>query len=927
PHTEPNKWHQVTIRFDDFVEANPVVEGKEKIKIHALAFLAKFPNADPDMPIYFGLDDIVFKSARAAAFQFIEPEVFKLPEFKPYIPKKHYGAGDEFNLSGTWTENTSRVTLDISTYTDTTDVVYQGNLSKKGEIWNIESLKLNMSEGLYLGKLRAYQGGDQISETTFTIHIVAKNIGGQHPRLLFNREEKEEIDRLFKEERFQHVYEGILENAKQQRIKIPVESLHFDLDQFPDEEWLPTWDAWGAKIYHTGSALRLNARAYAFHGDLDAGEYVKDVLVRLASWPNWTHPWQTKRGRFSEHRTGSWSHRVAEAYDLVYQLMNDEERTAVRKAIMKNIVEGTHRTFVHNDNITAATSNWLAMTVGGSLMCLSALFQDGEDTQFIEPYFTGAIIKLNKFLNKVTDSKDGAWGEGYGYNNYSFSNLSYSLPSIENVFGIDLTHPLVGTYNEYIWAGLIKNKRWFEYGDSKGNLTSARNWAFLLKKYREPRLSWFYNFLKENQSHYVANHQPESAPKTISQNESYEDVVFNTTSIPEEDPFSEKPVKLFRELGTTVFKSGWEQDDFVFVMRTGPAYNHQHLDQGSFWLADREQIFIQERPLSNSHYYDDPLYESRLTQPIGHSTILVNGNHQSQRVGDHRDFAPGFNDHAYVSHFLDGEHAAFTTGNIGRLYWGEVKELSRNVLYLKPRTLLMLDLVVPAQEDAEITLLYQTARLEDISAGKAASSIVKDDAQLHIMHLSPASMHAKSVETPHYLRTLQSGLPLEKEGMLTVTSQTNGQPLVMANLLTTSLKDGGPETSTTLVEGFISGITAGHNFAFSTKPGAAYELRDISTDALAIAWEDEWIFAAKAQTYQGPMIELVSNVPITFEFSSDGNLSYYMERDGQLSLKLTQQVSTMVMNDLEVEHSLYDSATKTWTVPVPTGKGNISMTF
>ncbi|NND06156.1 MAG: hypothetical protein HKN87_07240, partial [Saprospiraceae bacterium] len=41
PHTEPNKWHQVTIRFDDFVEANPVVEGKEKIKIHALAFLAK----------------------------------------------------------------------------------------------------------------------------------------------------------------------------------------------------------------------------------------------------------------------------------------------------------------------------------------------------------------------------------------------------------------------------------------------------------------------------------------------------------------------------------------------------------------------------------------------------------------------------------------------------------------------------------------------------------------------------------------------------------------------------------------------------------------------------------------------------------------------------------------------------------------------
>jgi hypothetical protein len=219
----------------------------------------------------------------------------------------------------------------------------------------------------------------------------------------------------------------------------------------------------------------MNARAYAFHGDRQAGEYVRDVLLRLAGWPDWTHPWQTKRGRFSEHRTGSWSHRVAEAYDLTYDLMSASERTKIRKAILRNIVEGAHRTYVYNDNITSKTSNWIAMVVGGSLMNMAAMFDDGPETASLEPYFTGAMIKFYTFLERVTDSEDGAWGEGLGYNSYSFSNMSYSVPSLKNVFNIDVTAPLAGTYNEYIWSGLIKDKKYFYFGDSGGSLNPLTN--------------------------------------------------------------------------------------------------------------------------------------------------------------------------------------------------------------------------------------------------------------------------------------------------------------------------------------------------------------------------------------------------------------------------------------------------------------------
>src|SRR5665647_1508059 len=216
---------------------------------------------------------------------------------------------------------------------------------------------------------------------------------------------------------------------------------------------------------------------------------VKSVLDTLAGWPTWVSPWMIKRGRFNEHRMGTWSHSVALAYDLTYNLMTPLERTNIRKAIMKNIVEGVHRTYVYDNDVISNTSNWIAHTVGGSLINMAAIYDDGPETEAMEPYFTGAMMKFEAFLNHVTDTRDGAWGEGLGYNDYTFSNLSRSIPSLYDVFNIDVTAPLMNSYNEYIWGGLIKGKKWFGFGDSGDSIKNATNWAFLLSMRKEPRLS------------------------------------------------------------------------------------------------------------------------------------------------------------------------------------------------------------------------------------------------------------------------------------------------------------------------------------------------------------------------------------------------------------------------------------------------------
>ncbi len=900
PNPVTNRWEWTTVTFTDFVRENPCIAGEGKVKINALAFLAKFPKSDPSMPLYFCFDDVSFKGARATAFQFAVPAVHKLPEFKPYIPTKHYFKGDVFELSGRWPVGARKVTLAIASFTDKDTILQTAELSRSGDFWTLKPMKLSFAEGLYLGTLTAYSDkGDYLSDTEFTIHIAPRGIGGKHPRLLFDSAKKDWVLNRLRTDRFSSYYNSIVENARKQRESIPVESLIYDLDQFPDEDWLATWSAWGSHIYSTDSALLWNSLAYAFHGDVEAGKYAKDVLVRLSTWPDWTHPWQTKRGRFSEHRTGGWSHRVAFAYDLTYDLMTEDERLSIRKAVMKNIVGGAHRTYVYNDNITGKTSNWLCMILGGSLSNMAAMFQDGPDTENMEPYFTGAAMKFYMFIELVTDSPDGAWGEGYGYNSYSFNNMSYSAPSLKNVFNIDVTAPLEHTYKEYIWAGPVKDKMYFHHGDSGGNL-SLGAWAFMLDRFKSPTLAWLYDYTTGSPGLW--------------------DALYELENIQKKEPFDQEPVKLFREVGTTVFKSGWESDDFIFTMRTGAFYNHQHIDQGNIWLQDRGSLFFEER--HGSTYYDDPLYQPWYTQPVGHSTILINGNHQSQRVGDHARFAEGFDDHAFVSHFLNGRDAAFSRGDIGRLYWGDVESLTRNALFIKPRTVLMLDVAVPAKKDADVTALFQTLRLHDIAAGGKVSTVSKDGNVLHVMHLAPEHVVSKAVETPHYLYTLQREKPLVKEGMLTITARTSGVPLVMANLMTTTT-GGAPDVRTEGGTGFVRGTTSGKQFAFSTRPGSKYTVDDFTTDALAMVWSGNQGFAAFAtEIRRGGSIMVKSDKPFTAEIGETVRIYHCVEAD--VMIAAPPMPATVKVNGETVKDFTYNSENKAVVVKLPAGESTVS---
>ncbi len=899
-----NHWERLTISYADLASQNPSLGGRT-IQVFGLAVLAKFPHADPAMPIYFGLDDVVLEGARTPDFRFAEPKVDKLAEWKPYIPKRHFLRGETLEVKGQWPVEADRVVLRVTDFAQRTKTLLQSRLKRAAGEWRQPPFKLEWPEGLYLAELEASAAGEKIASTEFTILIAPRDLAGRHPRLWFDGLRLQVIKQSLRDDNFKSVAEGLAKNATEAREKLPLEAVVFDLDAFPQDE--PTLGnvprsiyPWFDRIRPWRTGVHDNSLAYALLGDREAGRYAKDLIVKLCRFPVWLHPWFESRGQHIYYPVGELGMDIALAYDLVFDLLSEEERRTVREGLWRNVVMGCHRSYVEDNLVTSNTSNWVAHVTGGSLLSQAAFYADGGDGAAAEPYFTGVLLKLHELIGKSI-GQDGGYGESYGYCSFTMESLSKALPALANVFHIDFSGPLCLTYQDIAWAALYDKKFFPYFGDSGGNLGPMTNWAWLLAGRGDPLLGWLYHFFKKG--------------------DTLADAIYETEKAPRREPFGENPVRAFRDIGTTVFRSGWQKDDFVFVMRTGAFYNHQHLDQGTFWLADRGEIFIEER--HGSTYYDDPYYQSHYTQPVAHSTILIDHNAQSQRVGDPLLFIEGLEDHAFIHHFLDGEEASFVCGDIGELYWGKVREMRRNVLYLKPRTLLLLDTVVPGDADADITLLYQTGALKDIQPGPQASLIRKGKNTLRISHLWPERLEATAEETPLYINTLKTANPLTREGVLTLTARTAGRPLVLANLLATEAGEEG-RVNYKKGNGCVSGRAQGRDFLFSTQPGQAYEQSGWSSDALALTWSGEKVFAALCTSLAregGPVLR--STQPVTCEIAK-GKIKYFLAEPSVVSIRLSARPRAVLLDGRKIEKFTWEAKTGELNLTLPAGEGILS---
>ena len=920
------QWEDCHISWDDILSQNEGLSNREQFTLSALAIQAEFPETDPDMPIYLGLDDIEIHALKMPEFTFTTPKMHVLSEWKERIPDKHYRVGDTLTIEGSY-ENIAAdaLTLSITPFLDRTKTVYEGALKKSsGGRWRSKDIQIaakRFTPGFYRGEISAKSKRELLSTTSFTLLVVSENASQKHPRLLYNSDEIPALRERLNDTKFADVRRHIAEDAVEYRKTVTPDKTVYDFNQFPEKGWLESIQEWAGSIREPREALFHNALAHSLLEDGDAGPYCRDMMLALARFPEWNHPWMENRGFHTYYPLGQFAESFSIAYDLAWNEMSESERREVRQGLVNNFIRPAYESYVVDDLVTSNSSNWIAHIVGGALVAVAAIYGDDADYGDCEPWLSGLLLKQHKYITHAF-GRDGSYGEGFRYFNFAMQSFAKTLPVIDRLFNIDFSGPMREGHLETLWTTNYGNNLTFSFGDTEPYLkqeSTARwigsqngpmnSWAWLVEKTGDPVLAWLYHHLKDY--------------------DTIQELLHETDAVPVKAPDTLGNVKFFHDVGTAVFRSGWDADDFLFVFRSGPFYNHQHMDQGSFFLADYGRIFLEERYDGEHHYYDDPIYRSHTIQTIGHNSILIDRNPQSQKTGDPANFAIGMNDQAELSSWLDTESFAFAAGDLERVYFRDVEKIRRNVLYIKPRTILLVDEIHPAGGDIEASLIFRSKWMKDIALHDGFSTFHKDGGTLFAYHLTAPSTSIAKISEPHQKSQFKLR-PLKERGYLQVSAKTDGKALVMGTILSATPNTSAPDLT---VDGGNAKIESPEKTILVSvaRDENAVTLNDYSSDGVFLALDTqtgEVITSAATQLERQGKALITLDSPATLSYSEQAGkltLSCHLKKASTLTLFVQEKPRHISINGEQVRKIKYNRKRSTVTIPVEAGTVKLSV--
>lgn len=903
PSPKTNAWVSADFSLADLLAASGRASAPA-LDITALAITVRFEHADPDLPIIVGFDDFTVSGNRAARFEFEEPKVQRLEEWDSAIALRHYRPGEALRLRGAFPNTALEgAELRISRFDHPAVTVETAKLARNGGSWTLgKPLTLAAPKyraGMYTAEITGKRGGETAARSSFTFLVTDPALFSGHPRLWFTRDATGAFISKAKLDRNAPYLNNLREMAKTAREKYPPE-VPYDLETFPSVGWLKSFEPYRYRIATMPQAAFNNAVAAVVDNDPAAAEFARKTLVSLCKWPTWTHPFMEAKGHHIYLYQWYTAWNLALAYDLLSDRLSAEERRTVREAFVRNLLKPAYRTYVELDQCTCQESNWITAVTGGALTAACAILGEEGDTSALEPWLSGCLYKLRAHMDTAFGG-DSACLEGFGYASGTMWIYSAVLPPIERCLGIDLSGKMNGSYREMFWAADHAKKEFYTFGDARFGVPTTSAFPWLVEKYRDPELAWF-----------LDRYPPE--PNFVS----YHTMLSGTEGVPRKKP-DLAGASWFKKTGTVVFRSGEEEGPFVLTFRCGPFGNHQHLDQGTFLLADRGELLVTEQEYSD--YYEDPFYQSTIIQPVGHNCPLVDHNPQSQRTGDHGEYAPGMTDHARITAFVGGKSMAFALGDLSPVYLGNVKSLRRGVLYLAPRTALVVDLLETAKGEASLDALFHGPRLDGVgSDNKAGFSIASGNATLHGEVVYPAAPALRIDPDPVKLARYTNE-PIVSLGRVTVTSETRGGRTMSAVLLSTEpqLRKSTPFTGGTLL--YLSGVRILVNGS-----GAETEQDGIRTDGpLAAAEENGAALMAEGTRcdVDGRPV-LRSDVPATV-LKEGAVVRYSAAKPGVLSFSAGEKVRTVSLNGAAVKGWKRDPGTGMITLSIPAGEGMIEV--
>ena len=752
-----NRWTKASIALANFKRSSgqPLVSGTG---IEAIYVISHFSTASKDSIYRFLIDNIEFAASRPASFDIVVPASSAHEPWTSHITPVGYSPGDVVRISAKAPVSLSRASVTLINHVprgrakvDLFDDGTHGDARAKDGIWTNNAAHRFAdadAPGLWRAELHGETRDGSVvrTELRFLVHMKARS---GHPRLYFDERQKEKLVARTRAEKLAKTWESIQTAAKNSRATGEIGHGGRVFDLLDTEYLLPSLLGYFDVLNRARTRIAYNAFVAYLTDDAEARVAAKEGLLAVSRWNRWEPPWFTAHGQHTYYPAGLLAVDVALGYDLLYDHLSEAERSHIRRALIEKQIIPTYKEYFLDNRAMADTSNWISHTVGGALIAAAAIGGDVTPEEAggkFDLYVNGLLLKIEAHM-AASYLPDGSYGEGISYQEFDSETLAPMISAVERRFGVDYwnTTRVKDSLRYALYTLTDPREASPDMGDT--HPSAGHGIAPIVYRSKDPVIRWFYSrFDRPSIQHFIF----------------YDDSIEPRAPASAGMPTS----TIFEHKGNAVFRTGWDKDSITMLFRAGPNFNHHHADQGSFLITAFGEALVTEAGWSD--YYKDPYYATFFTQAVGHNTVLVDGNPESQIIPDTPQFK-ALDDYPRITDSITSEFYDGVGSDLSSVYRDRIERYTRRIVFMKPRYFVVYDDLRTAGDASRFDLLLHvpnragvktqglTAVYQGANAALGVRSFVTREALLRLKdgripyHIFSARTPAETPSLPAYL--------------------------------------------------------------------------------------------------------------------------------------------------------------------------------
>ena len=674
-----NGWAKAVVNLRDLRRSDGV-HLKEASGVEAVYIVAHINEAGEDTTYRFLIDNVSISAAKPASFTITEPRSLAAEPWPAVISATGFRPNEMLRLEArspsALTRATVRVTdrsgrpvANVMLYDDGT----HGDRAARDNVWtNDSAYRFTTADppGSWRAELRG-ETADRKTVATDLRFLFRSGSSPSHPRLYFSAEAKPQLVARTRDPRLGKAWEYIQTAAKNSRASGEI-AHGGDVFMLLDTEYLlPSLLGYFDVVNRARSRIAYNAFVSYLTDDAEARKSTKETLLAVSRWHRWEPPWFTAHGQHTYYPAGLLAVDVALGYDLLYEHLTEAERSQIRRALVEKQIIPTFKEYFLDNRAMADTSNWISHTVGGALIAASAIAGDvtsEESGGKFDLYVNGLLLKIEAHM-AASYLPDGSYGEGISYQEFDSETLAPMINAVERSFGVDYwnTTRVKDSLRYALYTLTEPREASPDMGDT--HPSAGHGISPIIYRSKDPVMRWFYSRFDRP---------------------SLQQFIFFDDSVKPRSPSAAgvPTSTIFEDKGNAVFRTGWGEDSITMLFRAGPNFNHHHADQGSFLITAFGEPLVTEAGWSD--YYKDPYYATFFTQAVGHNTVLVDGNPESQIIPDTPQFK-ALNDYPRIIDSITSEFYDGVGSDLSSVYPDRIERYTRRLVFIKPHYFVVYD--------------------------------------------------------------------------------------------------------------------------------------------------------------------------------------------------------------------------------------------